>query len=70
MMNFSSDQSLRNELLVVKQEKMQIEREIGNLQKVSVGAVDMRLYRMKKQKCALQEKITKINSVLRLDIIA
>ena len=70
MMNFSSDQNLRNELLVVKQEKLQIEREMSNLQKVPLGAVDMRFYRMKKQKCALQEKITKINSVLRPDIIA
>ena len=70
MMNYSSDQNLRNELLVVKQEKLQIEREMSNLQKVPLGAVDMRFYRMKKQKCALQEKITKINSVLRPDIIA
>jgi hypothetical protein len=70
MMNFSSDQNLRNELLVVKQEKLQIEREMSNLQQVPLGAVDMRFYRMKKQKCALQEKITKINSVLRPDIIA
>lgn len=70
MMNFSSDQNLRNELLVVKQEKLQVEREMSNLQKVPLGAVDMRFYRMKKQKCALQEKITRINSVLRPDIIA
>lgn len=69
-MNFSSDQSLRNELLVVKQEKSQIEREMSNLQKMQPGTVDMRLYRMKKQQYALQEKITKINSVLRPDIIA
>lgn len=70
MMNFSSDQNLRNELLVVKQEKLQVEREMSNLQKVPLGAVDMRFYRMKKQKCALQEKITRINSALRPDIIA
>ncbi|MBY0462893.1 MAG: hypothetical protein K2Q34_06910 [Alphaproteobacteria bacterium] len=70
MMNFSSDQNLRNELLVVKQEKQQIEQEMSSLRKLSVGAIDMQLYRMKKQKSALQEKITKINSVLRPDIIA
>lgn len=70
MINFSNDQSLRNELVVIKQEKSQIEREMSNLQRLPVGTVDMRLYRMKKQKCALQEKITKINSVLRPDIIA
>jgi|GEM_PF-3449686 len=70
MMNFSSDQNLRNELLVVNQEKSQIEREMGRLQKAPVGTIDMRFYRMKKQRTALQEKITKINSVLRPDIIA
>lgn len=70
MINISNDQNLKNELVVIKQEKLQIEREMNSLAKMPVGAIDMRLYRMKKQKSALQEKITKINSVLRPDIIA
>ena len=70
MINISNDQNLRNELVVIEQQKMQIEREMNSLKKMSVGAIDLRLYRMKKQQSDLQEKITKINSVLRPDIIA
>lgn len=70
MINLSINQNLRNELLLAKREKLQVEQELSNIRKLQLGAFDIRFYRMEKQKRTLQERITQINSVLRPDIIA
>ena len=70
MVGFSNAQDLRTELLAIKKQKVQVEQEMHALQKPPVGTADINFYRMKKQKSALQEKITRINSILRPDIIA
>jgi hypothetical protein len=70
MIHLTTTQDLQSQLQAIKQQKLQIEQEMGNLKKSPVGTVDLSFHRMKKQKTELQEKITKLNSILRPDIIA
>lgn len=69
-MSLLTTSELHLQLKECKQQKLQIEQEMQNKNIVPKGTVDFDLYRMKKEQNQLQEKITKINSVLHPNIIA
>ncbi len=70
MIHLTTTQDLQSQLQTIKQQKLLIEQEMSNLKKPPIGTVDLSFHRMKKQKTELQEKITKLNSILCPDIIA
>ncbi len=70
MIQLTTPYDIKSQLHAIKQQKLQIEQDMGNLKKPPIGTVDLSFHRMKRQKTELQEKITKLNSILRPDIIA
>lgn len=70
MIHLTTTYDIQSQLQAIKQQKLQIEQEMGSLKKPPLGTLDLSFHRMKRQKSELQEKITKLNSILRPDIIA
>lgn len=53
-----------------KQQQHQIEKQMSGLTKVPSGTISFSYHRLRKESKDLQEKITKINSILHPEIIA
>jgi hypothetical protein len=70
MVSFTHTPDLHSQLQQCQQQKMQVEQAMQSKPKSPRGTVDFDLYRLKKEKSQLQERITKINSILHPDIIA
>lgn len=70
MISFINTPELQSQLQQCQQQKLQLEQDMQNRPRTPRGTVDFDLYRMKKVKSELQDRITKINSVLHPDIIA
>ena len=70
MISFTTTPELKSQLQQCQQQKSQLEQDMQNKARTPRGTVDFDLYRMRKVKCELQDRITKINSVLHPNIIA
>lgn len=70
MISFMNTPELQSQLQQCQQQKSQLEQDIKNKQRAPRGTVDFDLYRMRKVKSELQDRITKINSILHPNIIA
>ncbi len=70
MVSFTHTPDLHSQLKQCQQQKMQLEQAMHDKPVTPRGTVDFDLYRLKKEKSQIQERITKINSILYPDIIA
>lgn len=70
MVSFTHNPDLHFQLQQCQQQKNQLEQAMESKTRTPRGTVDFDFYRMKKEKSQVQERITKINSILHPDIIA
>ncbi len=70
MVTFVGSVDLESQLKECQQQKLQIEQKIKERPHLTRGVADFDLYRMEKEKSQIQERITKINSILYPNIIA
>ncbi|RZI45408.1 hypothetical protein [Candidatus Finniella inopinata] len=70
MISLTTAPELQSQLQQCQQQKMQLEHDMQNSPRKPRGTVDFDLYRMKRVKTELQDRITKLNSVLHPNIIA
>jgi hypothetical protein len=69
-MDFTQTYSLKHQLQQIQHKKMLVEKEMTKANNVPQGTVSLSFHRMKRQRNELQNQITKINGMIRPDIIA